>query len=171
MVCARVEAILHPINSTSFVHSSRIVPPTSTLVDYPTCQFVGALKMSTQSARSILFTQRSPQQGFKLLELPPELAELLSSTEAPTYVSVEWTHLSMLLCCHHLTSCSQARTKIPLPFNLAKRRARRPGICQPLHTHANVPDTPSPILELDPHPATERRRGPARRYQYGRGGQ
>ncbi|GFF70367.1 hypothetical protein IFM61392_09627 [Aspergillus lentulus] len=40
--------------------------------------------MSTQAARSILFTHTSPQQGFRLLELPSELAELLSSNEAPT---------------------------------------------------------------------------------------
>ncbi|KAE8422110.1 sister chromatid cohesion protein Dcc1 [Aspergillus pseudocaelatus] len=40
--------------------------------------------MSTQSASSILFTHTSPQQGFKLLELPPELADLLTSKEAPT---------------------------------------------------------------------------------------
>ncbi|KAL4893507.1 sister chromatid cohesion protein Dcc1 [Aspergillus ambiguus] len=40
--------------------------------------------MSTQSARSILFTHTSPQQGFKLLELPPELVDALSSKEPPT---------------------------------------------------------------------------------------
>ncbi|KNG88628.1 sister chromatid cohesion protein Dcc1 [Aspergillus nomiae NRRL 13137] len=40
--------------------------------------------MSTQAASSILFTHTSPQQGFKLLELPPELADLLTSKEAPT---------------------------------------------------------------------------------------
>ncbi|EAW14449.1 putative sister chromatid cohesion protein Dcc1 [Aspergillus clavatus NRRL 1] len=40
--------------------------------------------MSTQAARSILFTHTSPQQGFRLLELPPELAELLTSKHAPT---------------------------------------------------------------------------------------
>ncbi|KAF7134119.1 hypothetical protein CNMCM5793_005748 [Aspergillus hiratsukae] len=40
--------------------------------------------MSTQAAQSILFTHTTPQQGFRLLELPPELAELLSSKEAPT---------------------------------------------------------------------------------------
>ncbi|OGM41537.1 sister chromatid cohesion protein Dcc1 [Aspergillus bombycis] len=40
--------------------------------------------MSTQAASSILFTHTSPQQGFKLLELPTELAELLTSKEAPT---------------------------------------------------------------------------------------
>ncbi|GFF42456.1 hypothetical protein IFM61606_05751 [Aspergillus udagawae] len=40
--------------------------------------------MSTQAARSILFTHTSPQQGFRLLELPSELAELLSSKEVPT---------------------------------------------------------------------------------------
>jgi sister chromatid cohesion protein DCC1 len=40
--------------------------------------------MSTQAARSILFTHTSPQQGFKLLELPPELVEALSSKEPPT---------------------------------------------------------------------------------------
>ncbi|EAW19157.1 putative sister chromatid cohesion protein Dcc1 [Aspergillus fischeri NRRL 181] len=40
--------------------------------------------MSTQAARSILFTHTSPQQGFRLLELSSELAELLSSKEAPT---------------------------------------------------------------------------------------
>ncbi|KAL4878900.1 sister chromatid cohesion protein Dcc1 [Aspergillus karnatakaensis] len=40
--------------------------------------------MSTQSTPSILFTHRSHQQGFRLLELPPELAELLSSENPPT---------------------------------------------------------------------------------------
>ncbi|KAE8344493.1 hypothetical protein BDV24DRAFT_160637 [Aspergillus arachidicola] len=40
--------------------------------------------MSTQSASSILFTHTSRQQGFKLLELPAELADLLTSKEAPT---------------------------------------------------------------------------------------
>ncbi|KKK21261.1 hypothetical protein ARAM_001260 [Aspergillus rambellii] len=39
--------------------------------------------MSTQSASSIPFTYRFPQQAFKLLELPPELADLLSSQDAP----------------------------------------------------------------------------------------
>ncbi|KAE8380145.1 sister chromatid cohesion protein Dcc1 [Aspergillus bertholletiae] len=40
--------------------------------------------MSTQTASSILFTHTSPQQGFKLLELPPDLADLLTSKEPPT---------------------------------------------------------------------------------------
>ncbi|PLB51108.1 sister chromatid cohesion protein Dcc1 [Aspergillus steynii IBT 23096] len=40
--------------------------------------------MSTQAARSILFTHTSPQQGFRLLELPPDLAEQLSSKNPPT---------------------------------------------------------------------------------------
>ncbi|KAE8348658.1 hypothetical protein BDV28DRAFT_164191 [Aspergillus coremiiformis] len=40
--------------------------------------------MSTQAASSILFTHTSPQQGFKLLELPSDLADLLTSKEAPT---------------------------------------------------------------------------------------
>ncbi|KAL4742772.1 hypothetical protein BDV11DRAFT_166930 [Aspergillus similis] len=40
--------------------------------------------MSTQSTPSILFTNQTPQQGFRLLELPPELAELLSSDDPPT---------------------------------------------------------------------------------------
>ncbi|KAF9883428.1 hypothetical protein FE257_003469 [Aspergillus nanangensis] len=39
--------------------------------------------MSTQAARSILFTHTSPQQGYKLLELPPELADVLSSSDPP----------------------------------------------------------------------------------------
>ncbi|KAL4968416.1 putative sister chromatid cohesion protein Dcc1 [Aspergillus stella-maris] len=39
--------------------------------------------MSTQSTPSILFTHRSPQQGFRLLELPPDLAELLASEDPP----------------------------------------------------------------------------------------
>jgi sister chromatid cohesion protein DCC1 len=41
--------------------------------------------MSTQAARSILFTHTTPQQGFKLLELPPDLADQLTSKEPPTY--------------------------------------------------------------------------------------
>ncbi|KAL4867156.1 hypothetical protein BDV12DRAFT_123867 [Aspergillus spectabilis] len=40
--------------------------------------------MSTQSTPSILFTHRTAQQGFRLLELPPELADLLSSDNPPT---------------------------------------------------------------------------------------
>ncbi|KKA25664.1 hypothetical protein T310_0304 [Rasamsonia emersonii CBS 393.64] len=40
--------------------------------------------MSTQAARSIRFTHTFPQQGFRLLELPPELLELLSSDDPPT---------------------------------------------------------------------------------------
>ncbi|KAJ5893749.1 hypothetical protein N7495_005440 [Penicillium taxi] len=41
------------------------------------------LKMSTQHSRRILFTHTHPQQGFRLLELTPELEELLSSKDAP----------------------------------------------------------------------------------------
>ncbi|KAL3495826.1 hypothetical protein BJX62DRAFT_160831 [Aspergillus germanicus] len=40
--------------------------------------------MSTQSTPSILFTHSSAQRGFRLLELPPGLAELLASDEPPT---------------------------------------------------------------------------------------
>ncbi|KAL2862774.1 putative sister chromatid cohesion protein Dcc1 [Aspergillus lucknowensis] len=40
--------------------------------------------MSTQPTPSILFTHRSPQHGFRLLELPPELADLLASDKPPT---------------------------------------------------------------------------------------
>ncbi|OJJ66874.1 hypothetical protein ASPBRDRAFT_59310 [Aspergillus brasiliensis CBS 101740] len=40
--------------------------------------------MSTQSAQSILFTHTAPQQAFRLLELPPDLAELLASDNPPT---------------------------------------------------------------------------------------
>ncbi|KAL3478613.1 hypothetical protein BJX99DRAFT_102023 [Aspergillus californicus] len=40
--------------------------------------------MSTQSTPSILFTHNSAQQPFRLLELSPELAELLSSDCPPT---------------------------------------------------------------------------------------
>jgi hypothetical protein len=43
--------------------------------------------MSTQSTPSILFTHSSAQRGFRLLELPPDLAELLASNDPPTYVS------------------------------------------------------------------------------------
>ncbi|KAL4923970.1 putative sister chromatid cohesion protein Dcc1 [Aspergillus undulatus] len=39
--------------------------------------------MSTQSTPSILFTHRSSQQGFRLLELPPDLAEVLDSENPP----------------------------------------------------------------------------------------
>ncbi|OJJ51175.1 hypothetical protein ASPZODRAFT_138284 [Penicilliopsis zonata CBS 506.65] len=39
--------------------------------------------MSTQGAPSVRFTHTSPQQGFKLLELPPELLNLLTSDDAP----------------------------------------------------------------------------------------
>jgi hypothetical protein len=40
--------------------------------------------MATQDSRSILFTNTNPQQGFRLLELTPELEALLSSKDAPT---------------------------------------------------------------------------------------
>ncbi|EED18171.1 sister chromatid cohesion protein Dcc1, putative [Talaromyces stipitatus ATCC 10500] len=40
--------------------------------------------MSTQSARSIRLTHSSPQQAFRLLELTPEILELISSPNAPT---------------------------------------------------------------------------------------
>ncbi|KAJ6069118.1 hypothetical protein N7499_011005 [Penicillium canescens] len=39
--------------------------------------------MATQDSRSILFTHTRPQQGFRLLELTPELEELLTSKDAP----------------------------------------------------------------------------------------
>lgn len=45
-----------------------------------------ARKMSTQAARSIRFTHSSPQQAFRLIELTPDLLELISSPNAPTYV-------------------------------------------------------------------------------------
>ncbi|KAL3706509.1 hypothetical protein TMatcc_007521 [Talaromyces marneffei ATCC 18224] len=40
--------------------------------------------MSTQAARSIRFTHNSPQQAFRLVELTPDLLELISSPNAPT---------------------------------------------------------------------------------------
>lgn len=40
--------------------------------------------MSTQSAPRIRFTHTAPQQSFRLLELPSELAEVLSAKYAPT---------------------------------------------------------------------------------------
>ncbi|PWY89010.1 hypothetical protein BO70DRAFT_393529 [Aspergillus heteromorphus CBS 117.55] len=40
--------------------------------------------MSTQAAQSILFTHTAPQQSFRLLELPPDLADLLTSENPPT---------------------------------------------------------------------------------------
>ncbi|PGH02348.1 hypothetical protein AJ80_08870 [Polytolypa hystricis UAMH7299] len=40
--------------------------------------------MSNPDPRSIGFTHTQPQQNFKLLELPPELVELLSSDHPPT---------------------------------------------------------------------------------------
>ncbi|CAI7672985.1 unnamed protein product [Penicillium crustosum] len=39
--------------------------------------------MSTQDSRGILFTHTRPQEGFRLLELTPELEELLTSKDAP----------------------------------------------------------------------------------------
>ena len=45
--------------------------------------------MSTQNAQSIVpLTHISPQQGFKLLELPPEVAGILSSDDAPVYIAI-----------------------------------------------------------------------------------
>jgi len=41
------------------------------------------ITMATQNAPSILFTNTQPQQGFRLLEIPPELEELLTSKDAP----------------------------------------------------------------------------------------
>ncbi|KAJ5165945.1 Sister chromatid cohesion protein Dcc1 [Penicillium capsulatum] len=40
--------------------------------------------MATQDTRSILVTNTHPQRGFRLLELTPELEELLTSQNAPT---------------------------------------------------------------------------------------
>ncbi|KAJ5279151.1 Sister chromatid cohesion protein Dcc1 [Penicillium angulare] len=40
--------------------------------------------MTTQDSRGILFTNTQPQQGFRLLELPPELDTLLSAKDAPS---------------------------------------------------------------------------------------
>jgi hypothetical protein len=42
------------------------------------------VSMATQDSRSILFTNTNPQQGFRLLELTPELEKLLTSKDAPT---------------------------------------------------------------------------------------
>lgn len=39
--------------------------------------------MATQDSRGILFTNTQPQQGFRLLEIPPELEALLTSKNAP----------------------------------------------------------------------------------------
>ncbi|OQE44195.1 hypothetical protein PENCOP_c002G08768 [Penicillium coprophilum] len=39
--------------------------------------------MSTQDSRRILFTHTRPQEGFRLLELTPELEKLLTSKDAP----------------------------------------------------------------------------------------
>ncbi|KAJ6113560.1 hypothetical protein N7523_006877 [Penicillium sp. IBT 18751x] len=39
--------------------------------------------MATQGTPSILFTNTQPQQGFRLLEIPPELEDLLTSKDAP----------------------------------------------------------------------------------------
>jgi sister chromatid cohesion protein DCC1 len=39
--------------------------------------------MSTQAARNIRLTHNSQQRSFRLLELTPEIAELLSSDNAP----------------------------------------------------------------------------------------
>ncbi|CAG8010440.1 unnamed protein product [Penicillium olsonii] len=41
------------------------------------------LTMATQDLRSLLFTQTNPQQGFRLLELTPDLEKLLTSKDAP----------------------------------------------------------------------------------------
>lgn len=43
--------------------------------------------MSTQTSRSVLFTHTQPQQSFRLLELPPDLEELLTSKDAPVYAT------------------------------------------------------------------------------------
>ena len=42
--------------------------------------------MATQDTHSIRFTHTSPQNNFRLLELPPDLLEELSSDKAQTYV-------------------------------------------------------------------------------------
>lgn len=42
--------------------------------------------MATQDTRGILFTHTQHQQGFRLLELPPDLEALLTSKDAPVYV-------------------------------------------------------------------------------------
>ncbi|KAJ5690528.1 hypothetical protein N7462_004920 [Penicillium macrosclerotiorum] len=51
--------------------------------------------MATQDSRSILFTNTLPQQGFRLLELPPELEELLSSPNAPVLTMFQLPSLEL----------------------------------------------------------------------------
>lgn len=74
------------------------------------------LKMSTQAARSIPFTHTTPQQGFRLLELSPELMELISSNEAPTYVP-HTLHYSIFQTNHSIKT--KTRTKIPPSLTIA----------------------------------------------------
>ncbi|KAJ5246370.1 Sister chromatid cohesion protein Dcc1 [Penicillium chermesinum] len=42
-----------------------------------------SVPMATQDSRGILFTHTQPQQGFRLLEIPPELEALLTSKDPP----------------------------------------------------------------------------------------
>lgn len=52
--------------------------------------------MSTQTAPSIRLTHTSPQQGLRLLELPRELLDVLSSDNAPPYVYIHSRSLPLL---------------------------------------------------------------------------
>ncbi|KAL5048162.1 hypothetical protein BDW71DRAFT_25962 [Aspergillus fruticulosus] len=70
--------------------------------------------MSTQSTPSILLTHRSLQQGFRLLELPPELAELLSSDDPPTLElkspALSTTHTSNGTASEYVNLCTARQT-------------------------------------------------------------
>lgn len=117
-------------------------------------------KMSTQATPSILFTHSTPQQGFRLLELPPELVDLVSSDDAPTYVLPPLSYQTSQSD-KQLTKKTQPGAKIP-PEHIEHKRERIPRLRQPLHTHPNVSDPTSPVLEFPTcAPSKQRReRGP-----------
>ena len=134
-------------------------------------------EMSTQAARSILLTHQSTQQGFRLLELPRELAGILSSDDAPLYVflvlpgsPLYWIssgphvrHHSRIKTClssapgQTVLISSPMQTRAEIPVHTPWSNDLGAGIREPLHPDANLPSAPGSVLKFDPCPSTEPR--------------
>ncbi len=117
--------------TTATVHEARLASTALTLVLIEREAAILPIAMSTQSpsfpATSFTFTQ--PQQSFRLLELPPELLELLSSDSPPTYVPNSYPYPRLI---HNenskLTTVHAGSTLSPHspPPPLQARRHKRP---------------------------------------------
>ena len=77
--------------------------------------------MSTQAARSIRLTHSSQQRAFRLLELTPEIVELLSSDNAPVY---ELNCLTLKYKPKLIFFCKTAYISNPLPQTLQPKMPR-----------------------------------------------